>query len=99
MQSEERRGAANEIQISLETAFDKIKYDKPRDIIDADVSLNILDLNNKDEITFFHQLLQEYFAARRLAARPQTGTRPSGVAPRSGRSALRRRPSKANPLA
>ena len=71
MQSEEPGGAANEIQISMEAALDQIEYEKPRDIIKAGISLNILDLNNKDEIKYFHQLLQEYFAARRLAAAPK----------------------------
>lgn len=71
MQSEEPGRAANEIQISYEEALGQIEYEKPEDILDAGISLNILDLKNGTEITFFHQLLQEYFAARRLASAPK----------------------------
>ncbi|MER2603520.1 MAG: SUMF1/EgtB/PvdO family nonheme iron enzyme, partial [Candidatus Competibacter phosphatis] len=40
-------------------------------ILEAGLALHVLTLDEKQkDVLFFHQLLQEYFAARRLAARP-----------------------------
>ena len=40
-------------------------------ILDAGLALHVLTLDEKQkDVLFFHQLLQEYFAARQLAARP-----------------------------
>jgi formylglycine-generating enzyme required for sulfatase activity len=71
MQSEQSDGAANEIQISYLRALSLLDHQPPGEVIDAGLALSILDQYGSSKITFFHQLLQEYFAARRLAAAPK----------------------------
>ncbi|MCL5998660.1 MAG: hypothetical protein M1546_21770, partial [Chloroflexi bacterium] len=52
-------------------ARDLLAHPRARDILDAGIQLNILDEDlRRDDILFFHQLLQEYFAARLLARQP-----------------------------
>ena len=41
------------------------------DILKAGIQLNLLDKEQLRAITFYHQLLQEYFAARQLAPQPE----------------------------
>ncbi|NBO65033.1 MAG: NACHT domain-containing protein, partial [Acidobacteria bacterium] len=71
MQSEQSEGAANEIRISYQRALSLLEHQPPDEVIDAGLALNILDRYGSKQITFFHQLLQEYFAARRLATTPK----------------------------
>ncbi|QQS45411.1 MAG: SUMF1/EgtB/PvdO family nonheme iron enzyme [Acidobacteriota bacterium] len=65
-------GENSQVRVSEETAKDYLAIDNHEDLINAGVALNVLDLDRKqeEEIAFFHQLLQEYFAARRLAKKP-----------------------------
>ncbi|MGE0103812.1 MAG: SUMF1/EgtB/PvdO family nonheme iron enzyme [Blastocatellales bacterium] len=65
-------GENSQVRVSENTAKDYLANEKHREIIKAGVALNVLDLDRKqeEEIAFFHQLLQEYFAARRLAKNP-----------------------------
>ncbi|MGH9853070.1 MAG: NACHT domain-containing protein, partial [Blastocatellia bacterium] len=68
----QENGSANDgaqVRIEYDDACRLIAHDPPDDIIKAGLALNVLD-EARDEIAFFHQLLQEYFAARRLAKDP-----------------------------
>jgi formylglycine-generating enzyme required for sulfatase activity len=59
-----------QVRIAYDDACDLLAQPNAADLLKAGVALNVLD-EVKDEILFFHQLLQEYFAARHLAAAPQ----------------------------
>ena len=58
-----------EVSIDYDEACRRLADERAEDILKAGVELNLLD-EARDEIKFFHQLLQEYFAARRLAKEP-----------------------------
>ena len=60
---------ATEVRVKFDKALDLIAHERAEDIIKAGIALNSLD-ERGDDILFFHQLLQEYFAARRLAKEP-----------------------------
>ena len=61
-----------QVRIDCDEAIEKIGHDRAEDIIEAGIALNVLDRDVAQyEISFFHQLLQEYFAARRLSKDPQ----------------------------
>ncbi|NBO65533.1 MAG: TIR domain-containing protein, partial [Acidobacteria bacterium] len=72
----QRRGIESElaqIRISRRDATRMIERpDQARDILDAALQMSILDedISKEEELSFFHQLLQEYFAARQLAHEP-----------------------------
>lgn len=60
-----------QIRIDFDDACDLLKQDRDEDILKAGVALNVLDEDVAEgEILFFHQLLQEFFAARKLAQQP-----------------------------
>lgn len=60
-----------QVRIGYDDARGLIAHDRAADILKAGVSLNVLDEDDRrSEIAFFHQLLQEFFAARRLARNP-----------------------------
>ncbi|MDQ7024048.1 MAG: SUMF1/EgtB/PvdO family nonheme iron enzyme [Anaerolineae bacterium] len=60
-----------QVRIDYDDACELLDHDRDEDILKAGVALNVLDEDITDyEITFFHQLLQEFFAARRLAKDP-----------------------------
>lgn len=60
-----------QVRIDYDDACLQLAHDRARDIIKAGVALNVLDRDVAQyEIAFFHQLLQEFFAARRLAKEP-----------------------------
>ena len=59
------------VRIDYDRACDLLKSDRAEDILRAGLALTVLDEDiARDEITFFHQLLQEFFAARQLARQP-----------------------------
>ena len=59
------------VRIDYDDACDLLDSSRNKDILRAGVALTVLDEDiARDEITFFHQLLQEFFAARRLAQEP-----------------------------
>jgi formylglycine-generating enzyme required for sulfatase activity len=61
-----------QVRIDYGDACDLIAHAQAEDILKAGIALNTLDKDvTQYEITFFHQLLQEYFAARRLAKEPK----------------------------
>ncbi|MBK6796336.1 MAG: hypothetical protein IPG76_05965 [Acidobacteria bacterium] len=60
-----------QVRIGYDDACKVIDHEKAGVILKSGVEMNVLDEDEKrDEIAFFHQLLQEYFAARRLAKEP-----------------------------
>ena len=60
-----------QVRIDYDDACDLLEHDRDEDILKAGVSLNVLDEDiTLYEIAFFHQLLQEFFAARKLAQNP-----------------------------
>jgi len=60
-----------QVRIDYDDACDLIDHERNEDILTAGVALNVLDEDiAQSEITFFHQLLQEFFAARKLAQAP-----------------------------
>ena len=71
----QRRGAPGEggrVRISVSDAIQMLDHPRAEDILEAGCELSIIDRDiARDEVLFFHQLLQEYFAARVLAAKPE----------------------------
>ncbi len=60
-----------QVRVDYDDACDLIDHERDGDILKAGVSLNVLDEDiTQYEITFFHQLLQEFFAARELSKNP-----------------------------
>jgi formylglycine-generating enzyme required for sulfatase activity len=61
-----------QVRIHYDDACDLMAHAQAEDFLDAGISLNVLDKDlTQYEIAFFHQLLQEYFAARQLAREPK----------------------------
>jgi formylglycine-generating enzyme required for sulfatase activity len=61
-----------QIRIDYDEACARLNHARDTDILKAGVALNVLDEDiTQGEILFFHQLLQEFFAARRLAEQPK----------------------------
>ncbi|MBL8191612.1 MAG: SUMF1/EgtB/PvdO family nonheme iron enzyme, partial [Acidobacteria bacterium] len=60
-----------QVRIDYDDACDLIAHQQAENILKAGIAPNVLDKDLVQfEITFFHQLLQEYFAARKLAKEP-----------------------------
>jgi formylglycine-generating enzyme required for sulfatase activity/class 3 adenylate cyclase len=60
-----------QVRIAFDDALDLMEDGRDEDILRAGVALAVLDEDiDHDEVLFYHQLLQEYFAARRLAEAP-----------------------------
>jgi formylglycine-generating enzyme required for sulfatase activity len=71
MQAKFTDGQASQARVGFDTALDLIDHAAAEDILRAGEALAVLDEHRgRDEVLFFHQLLQEYFAARHLAADP-----------------------------
>jgi hypothetical protein len=65
-------GEGGQVRVAEKTALQLMDHALARELIAAGTQLNILDKDQaRREILFFHQLIQEYFAARVLARRPQ----------------------------
>jgi formylglycine-generating enzyme required for sulfatase activity len=63
---------AGQISIPYDEALEMLGEQRAQDILKAGEALRVLEEDlGRNEIFFVHQLLQEYFAARRLAADPQ----------------------------
>ena len=69
MQAQGESGQAGmQVRIDYDEALDLLDEDLGEEIINAGAALSVLDEDlERDEILFYHQLLQEYFAARRYA--------------------------------
>lgn len=74
MQTTGVKGEGAQIRIAYDDACKLIANEHAEQIIQAGLALIVLDEDiTQEEIVFFHQLLQEYFAARRLAREPKPG--------------------------
>jgi formylglycine-generating enzyme required for sulfatase activity len=61
-----------QVRVAYSEACRLLAGGRQDDILKAGVALNVLDQDlAQDEILFFHQLIQEFFAARRLADNPK----------------------------
>lgn len=70
MQENGRANDGAQVRIEYDDACALLADERAEDIIKAGLAMNALD-EAREEIAFFHQLLQEYFAARRLAKEPR----------------------------
>ncbi|MBE2269342.1 MAG: SUMF1/EgtB/PvdO family nonheme iron enzyme [Anaerolinea sp.] len=71
MQANRSATAGGQIRVDFDTACELLKHERDEDILRAGVALNVLDEDTaREEVLFFHQLLQEFFAARKLADEP-----------------------------
>ncbi|MCK6576931.1 MAG: SUMF1/EgtB/PvdO family nonheme iron enzyme [Anaerolineae bacterium] len=62
-----------QVRIDYDDACDLLAHPRSEDILKAGIALNVLDEDiTQYEIAFFHQLLQEFFAARQLAENPNS---------------------------
>ena len=60
-----------QIRLDYDAACDLLASERDADILKVGLSLNVLDEDvAREEVLFFHQLLQEFFAARKLAQAP-----------------------------
>ena len=72
MQDRAADGGASQVRVGFDEALDLLGQGLGEDIVRAGVALSVLDEDAAgDEVLFFHQLIQEYFAGRRLAAAPE----------------------------
>ncbi len=72
MQEKGLEAEGAQVRIASRDACSRLGGQRPKDILKAGVALNVLDEDvAHDEVLFFHQLLQEFFAARRLALNPK----------------------------
>jgi formylglycine-generating enzyme required for sulfatase activity len=72
MQDGRAAGEAGQVRIPEETAHALLAHPLAGEIVVAGIQLNVLDKElARLEITYLHQLLQEYFAARVLAQAPE----------------------------
>jgi formylglycine-generating enzyme required for sulfatase activity len=73
MQARNHGGAA-QVRVGYDQALEILSDDRAEQIVKAGESLSVLDEDPaRDEVKFFHQLLQEYFAGRRFAKNPDPG--------------------------
>ncbi|MCB8988993.1 MAG: NACHT domain-containing protein, partial [Ardenticatenaceae bacterium] len=72
MQDGRAANEAAQVRIPEETAHALLDHPLAAEIVAAGIQLNVLDKDlTRLEITYLHQLLQEYFAARVLARQPE----------------------------
>jgi formylglycine-generating enzyme required for sulfatase activity len=72
MQEGHASGDASQVRVTYDEALALVSHERGEEILRAGLTLAVLDQDwDTDEVQFLHQLLQEYFAARRLAAAPQ----------------------------
>src|SRR5437867_10640236 len=72
MQERSGGGGASQVRIGFDDALALLAHERDEDIVSAGVALSVLDEDAAhDEVMFFHQLVRESFAGRRLAAPPQ----------------------------
>ena len=72
MQARRQPGEASQVRIAYADALDLLSPDCGQDVLKAGEALGVLEEDlGRDEVLYVHQLLQEYFAARWLAAHPE----------------------------
>jgi formylglycine-generating enzyme required for sulfatase activity len=71
MQERTRASDGRQVVVSLDEALARLDHPRAQDLLEAGEQLAILDEKRaREEVGFFHQLLQEYFAARELRQKP-----------------------------
>jgi formylglycine-generating enzyme required for sulfatase activity/class 3 adenylate cyclase len=71
LQNSRSESKASQVRVSFDDALDLLDDEQDEDILRAGTALSVLDEDPvNDEILFIHQLVQEFFAARRLAEQP-----------------------------
>ena len=71
MQAQHQNKEASQVRIEYEDALELLNHERAGDILTAGEALGILEEDlGRDEVLYVHQLMQEYFAARRLAKEP-----------------------------
>ncbi len=74
MQDHQQAEENYQVRVGDQRAFKLIDHPQAAEIVAAGIQLNLLDKDLATrEIYFYHQLLQEYFAARVLAGAPEPG--------------------------
>lgn len=74
MQARRQQGEASQVRIGYPDALDLLAHDRGDEVLKAGEALGVLEEDlGRDEVLYVHQLLQEYFAARWLAAHPEPG--------------------------
>ena len=72
---QEKKGISTEsaqVRIKYHLACQLLQHERDADILKAGMALSLLDEDvRQEEVLFFHQLLQEFFAARQVARQPQ----------------------------
>ncbi len=72
MQARRQPGEASQVRIDHQDALDLLAHACGDDVLKAGEALGVLEEDlGRDEVLYVHQLLQEYFAARWLAAHPE----------------------------
>ncbi|MDZ7621769.1 MAG: SUMF1/EgtB/PvdO family nonheme iron enzyme [Candidatus Competibacteraceae bacterium] len=72
MQARRQPGEASQVRIGYPDALNLLGHDHGDDVLKAGEALGVLEEDlGRDEVLYVHQLLQEYFAARWLAAQPE----------------------------
>ncbi len=72
MQARRRQGEASQVRIDHQDALDLLAHDRAEDVLKAGEALGVLEEDlGREEVLYVHQLVQEYFAARWLAAHPE----------------------------
>jgi len=95
---QERFGSSDgkQVMVRFEQALAHLDHARAEELLKAGTDIAVLDEDRRtDQVRFFHQLLQEYFAARQLAAHPA----PAAELARSEWRADRIQPSLADRLA
>jgi formylglycine-generating enzyme required for sulfatase activity len=72
MQESGERKENKQVSIGIREAIRKIGAENAESIIDGGIAMKVLDRDvARKQLTYHHQLLQEYFAGRRLATEPK----------------------------
>jgi formylglycine-generating enzyme required for sulfatase activity/GTPase SAR1 family protein len=72
MQQSGQRKENKQVSIGLDEALELIATERAEKILEAGFAITVLDHDiGGDEVKYYHQLLQEYFAGRRLAEEPK----------------------------
>jgi formylglycine-generating enzyme required for sulfatase activity len=72
MQRSGQRKENKQVSIGLEQAMGLLGSEKPEKMIEGGVAISVLEQDTATEVVkYHHQLLQEYFAGRRLAREPK----------------------------
>ncbi len=71
MQRQHSSSDAAQVRIPRDDALGLLNHERDEEILAAGVALGVLDEDpGPEDVLYVHQLMQEYFAARQLAAKP-----------------------------